>query len=181
MSNSVDWDEIPEDVEAIVTYDNDVPSHYKMIGGILHVQLYRDGTYHESCRESYGGLEHCYGDRLHLRPKLLVSNEFDWDSVDDDIEAVVLSHNGDLSFIYRTIRGELYFAEPQWEELIVSSVGSLQQVEILCKESENVFLLRPTVEEESTLSINDILQEAQQAILKHHNIRGKVTFTVTTE
>ncbi len=30
-------------------------------------------------------------------------------------------------------------------------------------------------------SINDILQEAQQAILQHHNISGKVTFTVTTE
>lgn len=186
MSNSIDWDEIPEDVEAIVTYYNDVPSHYKMIGGILHVQLYKDGTYHGSCSESYDGLEHCYGDRLHLRPKPLVSNEFDWGSVDNDIEAVVLSETGELIHIYRTIRGNLHFANPEWEELSSSAFNSLQQVALSCKESGNIFIMKPInvvgeVEDKYVPSINDILQEAQQAILQHHNINGKVTFTVTTE
>lgn len=129
MSNSVNWDLIPEDVEAIVTYDNDVPSHYKMIGGILHVQRYKDGNYHESCSESYDGLEHCYGDRLHLRP---------------------------------------------------SGPFSPSEIKFLHETTDVLHEMINTVDPKSP-SISDILQEAQQAILQHHNINGKVTFTVTTE
>lgn len=118
--------------------------------------------------------------------KIKTSHSFDWSSVDNDIEAVVLSSNGELISIYRTIRGNLHFANTGWEELAVSTFNSLKQVELSCKDLGKVFLLRPTreveeVEDKSIPSINDILQEAQQAILQHHNIRGKVRFTVTTE
>lgn len=183
MNNSVDWDEIPEDVEAIVIYKYDVPSYYKMIDGVLHVQCWRGRDYKKSGIKDYEELKLCHCNRLHLRPKPLTFNEFDWSSVDNDIEAVVLSSTGKLTHIYRTIQGNLHFASPEWGELAVSTFGSLQQVEISCKDLGKVFLLRPTgeVEEDSVPAINDILQEAQQAILQHHNISGKVTFTVTTE
>lgn len=182
MGSFIDWNEIPEDVEAIVLFNKDAPSYYKMIDRVLHVQCWRGNSYKKSGM-SYEGLKHYYGDRLHPRPKLLVSNEFDWSSVDNDIEAVVLSETGELIHIYRTIKGNLHFTNPDWDELEISGYDSLKQVELSCKELGCVFLLRPTVEvvEGSVPSINDILQEAQQAILQHHNISGKVTFTVTTE
>jgi hypothetical protein len=129
MSNSVDWDEIPEDVEAIVLFNHDVPSYYKMIDGVLHVQCYRGDTYEESTNKDYSELQHSEGSALHYRP---------------------------------------------------SESFSPSQIKFLHETTDMLYKMINTVESKQP-SINDILQEAQQTILQHHNINGKVTFTVTTE
>lgn len=129
MSNSVDWDEIPEDVEAIVLFKRDTPSYYKMIDGTLHVQCYRGFSYKKSINNNYERLHDHYGDRLHRRP---------------------------------------------------SGPFSPSQIKFLHETTDMLHKMINTVEPKPP-SINDILQEAQQAILQHHNISGKVTFTMTTE
>lgn len=129
MSNSIDWDEIPEDVGAIVLYKRAEPSYYKVIGGTLRVQLWRGTSYSNSSYKDYDELQYYEGDRLHRRP------------------------NGPFS---------------------------PSQIKFLHETTDILYKMISTVEPKQP-SISDILQEAQQAILQHHNIRGKVTFTVTTE
>lgn len=129
MSNSVNWGEIPEDVEAIVLYKYDVPSYYKMIEGVLHVQCYRGDTYEESTNKDYSELQHSEGSALHYRP---------------------------------------------------SGPFSPSEIKFLHEATDMLYKVINTVEPKQP-SISDILQEAQQAILQHHDINGKVTFTVTTE
>lgn len=129
MSNFIDWDRIPEDVEAIVTFDRDAPSYYKMMNGVLHVQCYRGFSYKKSVNKNYEVLQYQYGERLQHRP---------------------------------------------------SGPFSPSQIKFLHETTDMLHKIINTAEPKQS-SINDILQEAQQAILQHHNISGKVTFTMTTE
>ena len=129
MSNSVDWNGIPEDVEAIVLYNYDKPSYYKKIGGVIYVKDCGDRDYKKSMIISLGDMLRLFGDRLHYRP----SGPFS---------------PSEIKFLHET-------------------------TDMLHKMINTVDPKQP--------SIDDILQEAQQAILQHHNINGKVTFTVTVE
>lgn len=55
---------------------------------------------------------------------------------------------------------------------------SPSEIKFLHETTDMLYKMINTVEPKQP-SINDILQEAQQAILQHHNISGKVIFTVT--
>lgn len=114
-NNKVNWDEIPEDVEAVVTFKCGELSYYKVVDGEVRVQCWRGNPYRFSDDQSLQKLKDTYGDRLHLRPTPTT--------------------------------------EPP-ESTQVETLG------------------------ENKPSISTILQEAQQAILKHHGVNGKVMFTV---
>jgi hypothetical protein len=114
--STVDWDEIPEDVEAVVTFKDDEPSYYKVVDGRIQVQCYRSNSFSGSGFDSIGRAIEYFGDRFHLRPtpvtkptpevpestqvetlevEATTTPEFDWSSVDSDVEAVIL-YKGDV-------------------------------------------------------------------------------------
>ena len=114
-NNQVNWDEVPEDVEAVVTFNCMQPSYYKHINGMLYVQSYRDNKYLQSDYIGLGEIRIDAGDLFHLRPSPITeptpvapestqvetsevetttTPEFDWSSVDDDVEAIFLHGKG---------------------------------------------------------------------------------------
>lgn len=233
-NNQVNWDEIPEDVEAVVTYLSiPTPNYYKTMYGKLMCQRYRHGEY-EIVNGTLDDLKYNHGYQFHLRPSPItqptpvtpestqVENsgvedtttpEFDWSSVDDDVEAVCISPEGELYAQYKYIEDELYWARPSWEMYKKSKFTSLMSVAYQ-PNGDGILIRRPpattppdniglnaehdlykkVAAEVDTLdvssiqtetytpkppSISTILQEAQQSILKHHGVTGKVKFTVT--
>ena len=69
--NTVNWDEIPEDVEAVVTYANVAASHFKVIDGAVCTQGYRGHSFDKTLYPSLAAIGSSYGDRFHLRPTKL--------------------------------------------------------------------------------------------------------------
>lgn len=210
--NTEDWDEIPEDVDVVVTFENDEPSYYKMVDGRLQVQCYRSDSFDWSGWSSVERAIEYFGDRFHLRPSPITeptpevtestqvesseveattTPEFDWSSAGGDVEAVVLSSTGYLLTIYKHIGGGLHFSKPELEEYKRSFLSSLESVSLHLNEGNHLLLRPPATKSpevdtydmfkgiDSKPSIYTILQEAQQSILKHHGVTGKVKFTVT--
>jgi hypothetical protein len=197
--NTVNWDEIPEDVEAVITFRDVEPSYYKVVDGTLLVQPCRVGGYGESIFSTIEALIPSYEDRCHLRPtpttqptpeppestqvessevEAATTPEFDWGGVDDDVEAVVLYLDDHPDF-YKYIGGKLHVQFNRGDKY------SRSDCDTICDLSEDYdegrVLIRPVTEtptHSEPPSIHTILQEAQQAILEHHGVTGKVKFTV---
>lgn len=237
-NNQVNWDEIPEDVEAVVTFKYMQPSYYKHIIGMLYVQSYRGNKYLQS---DYKGMEDIMidaGDRFHLRPSPITqptpelpestqvesseveattTPEFDWSSVDDDVEAVIVSQ-GEIVQWLKTEDGSLLrtnsLGKVNWSTCYYKTLDDREKNMCDYHDKEAKLLRRPpattppeekvtgnvvfykgelpegminldvsTIQTETYTpkppSISTILQEAQQSILKHHGVTGKVKFTVS--
>lgn len=213
-NNQVNWDEIPEDVEAVVTYDIADDSFFKMIGGKLYTQLWRRHVYRESVWGGYSDIARHFGDRFHLRPSPITqptteppestqvesseveattTPEFDWSSVEDDVEVVFLHGEGHYQGQqwYKTVDGDVMVRYPP-EVIYTESFYTTLLERINDADAGSKCYVRPpaiTTPEvdmydifkgvDSKPSISTILQEAQQSILKHHGVAGKVLFTVT--
>ena len=226
--NTVNWDKIPVDVEAVVTFEHDGHSYYKEVGGQLQVQSYRGHTYYPSVYASIESVIEHYDDRVHLRPTLVTKSapethesiqvessevkatttpEFDWSNVDEDVEAVIVS-KGKVKQCLKVDDGVLLRRLPLtgeiWEESRYQTLDEREERMCHYRDKEAKFLRRPPAttppeidgfEEvkgstdlrlkcraailSNSPSISTILQEAQQSILKHHGVTGKVKFTVT--
>lgn len=229
-NNQVNWDEIPKDVEAVVTFEHKEPRYYKVWNGYLHVQPYRSCLFNESIFMDLDRVEEQFGDRFHRRPTPLnqptpeppestqvgtseveatTTPKFDWSSVEEGVEAVIL-RDGVCEQLYKTIEGLLYYKPTgydcrEWRQsmyfnlwdrhLHVSDFGGQAILifkppattppseKVTCKvefyEGDLLEGMIPLDEETKPPSIYLILQEAQQSILKHHGVTGKVKFTVT--
>lgn len=262
--NTVDWDEIPEDVEAVATFKYDEPSYYKVVDGTLQVQCHRESVFSESLYVRLDSYINVFGDRFHLRPSPITqptpeppestqvesseveattTPEFDWSSVEKDVEAVIV-HGGGVRQYFKMDGGLLLRrnrAVGDWEKSYYYQTLDEREkcmCDYWCKEAK--FLRRPpaTTHPEGNVackveldhglfkdeldllsrnltpkefewykrvsaqmredllkdfttstirtgtytpkppSIHTILQEAQQSILKHHGVTGKVSFTV---
>lgn len=113
--NTVDWSQIPEDVEAVVMYPHTDPTYYKMGEGGLICQCYRVNGYFKSSWSNYDKILKEVDDRFHLRPTPSIQPtpeppestqvessqgevtnvpEFDWSTIEDDVEAVFIFENG---------------------------------------------------------------------------------------
>lgn len=66
--NTVDWDDVPEDVEAVVCFSHDEPTYYQLTGGNLYEEPWRGGCWYLATHLDYGEILNRYGDRFHLRP-----------------------------------------------------------------------------------------------------------------
>jgi len=221
--NTVNWDEIPDDVDAVVTFKFDEPSYYKEVDGELQVQCYRRDSFECSRRREIDDVIEYFGDRFHLRPsptsqptveptpeptestqvessevEATTTPEFDWSSVDDDVEAVIV-YKGGVRQCYKVDGGVLLRRNRGggWEKSHYYQTLDEREkcmCDYWCKEAK--FLRRPPAEVDKppvfniaeafeqvakykqSTSIHTILQEAQQSILKHHGVTGKVIFTV---
>lgn len=237
-NNQVNWDEIPEDVEAVVTYEGWTPLHLKRIDGYLFVQVVGAGSYVERDKGSINGYMRKFGDQFHLRPsptnqptpvtpestqvessevEATTTPEFDWSSVESDVEAVVVSPLGHLMVVLKECDGVLLIGNGRGihrmyptrratkiDEYPVRQLQSgdgvlIRRPPATTPSSENVTCKVEFYEGElpegmisldvSSIqtetytpkppSISTILQEAQQSILKHYGVTGKVKFTVT--
>lgn len=216
--NTVNWDEIPEDVEAVITYKSDVHTYCKMIGGVLYVQCWRDDMYEDSCI-SLNYAKDRYGDRFHLRPSPLTQPtpeppestqvesseveattipEFDWSGVDDDVDAVVVSPQGRFMAAFKEGVNYLLIGSGSGRWYVTRRSNTIDKYPLeQLKTGNGILIRRPTdevnkppvvsiteafekvAEYKQSTSISTILQEAQQSILKHHGVTGKVKFTVT--
>lgn len=108
--NTVDWSQIPEDVEAVVTFESMAPNYYKTIDGALKTRDARSTRFIDSVHNNTIELQKEYGDRLHLRPTPSIQPtpeppestqvessqvettsvpEFDWSTVEGDVEAII--------------------------------------------------------------------------------------------
>ena len=179
--NTVNWDEIPDDVDAVVTFAYDEPSYYKTVGGEPQVQCYRANVFSYS---TYGSIESAieyFGDRFHLRPtpttqptpeptestqvetsevEATTTPEFDWSSVEGDVEAVLLNSTGCLATTYKHISGDLHFINPEREEYKRSLFSSFESVRLYLN-GGSCLLLRPPATlapEVDTFSLADIKQ-----------------------
>lgn len=147
--NTVAWSQIPEDVEAVVTFESMAPNYYKTIDGALKTRDARSTRFIDSVHNNTIELQKEYGDRFHLRqtpsiqptpeppesPQVESSQveatttpEFDWSTVEDDVEAVLLDPDGKLIYLYKTTCDILYFAKPYWDKYSVSSFRDLVDV-----------------------------------------------------
>jgi len=259
--NTVDWSQIPEDVEAVVTFVSDDSTYYRMEDGELLCQCYRERDFSQSGWRDYEGLVEEFSDRLHLRPTPAIQPtpeppestqvesseveattipEFDWSSVDEDVEAVIIE-DGKLLYQLKSVNGRLYHrvlrcGRKRWVMGHYSTLASIEKYlhllgcggcQLICRppatlapevdtfsladikqlndsgcfDAINENPIRDVVTPEvdmydmfkedirgsnlmcntspSKPSISTILQEAQQSILKHHGVTGKVNFTVT--
>lgn len=265
-NNQVNWDEIPEDVEAVITFSELQPTYLKFVNNSLYQQGHRNNKYMHSSLD-WGALMEEFGDRFHLRPspttqptpvtpestqvgssevEVTITPEFDWSSVDDDVEAVIVSPLGHLMAVLKECDGVLLIGNgrgihrmyptrrankvddyPVWQlqsgdgilirrppaitppsENVTCKVvfyeGELPEGMINLDEVLKTLTTPPEVDlydlykkvaaevdkiDVSSIqtetytpkppSISTILQEAQQSILKHHGVTGKVKFTVT--
>jgi len=219
--NTVDWDETPEDVDAVVTFKFDEPSYYKEVDGELQVQCYRSDSFECSRRREIDDVIEYFGDRFHLRPtpitkptveptpvtpestqvessevEATTAPEFDWSSVEDDVEAVIIE-DGELFHQLKSVNGRLYHrvvrcGRKRWVMGHYSTLASIEKYlhllgcggcQLICRPPA---ITTPEVDmydmfkgADSKPSISTILQEAQQSILKHHGVTGEVKFTVT--
>lgn len=212
-NNQVNWDKIPEDVGAVVTYEGWKPLHLKMVDGYLFVQVVGAGSYVERDKGSLDGYMRKFGDRFHLRPSPIAqptpeppestqvessevedttTPEFDWSSVEDDVEVVFLHGEGHVQGQqwYKTVDGNVMVRYPP-EVIYTESFYTTLLERINDADAVSKCYVRPpaitTPEVDiydmfkgvgSKPSISTILQEAQQSILKHHGVTGKVKFTV---
>lgn len=214
-NNQVNWDKIPEDVGAVVTYEGWKPLHLKMVDGYLFVQVVGAGSYVERDKGSLDGYMRKFGDRFHLRPSPIAqptpeppestqvessevedttTPEFDWSSVEDDVEAVI-TYEGKCTQLLKTVEGVLKYQRVGELEYTTSCWYSTLDEREKCishyRDGTATLIRRPpattTPEVDmydifksigSKPSILTILQEAQQSILKHHGVTGKVSFTV---
>lgn len=215
-NNQVNWDEIPDDVEAVVTYDIADDTFFKMIGGKLYTQLWRHHAYRESVWGGYSDVAGHFGDRFHLRPSPITqptpephestqvespeveattTPEFDWSSVEGDVEAVI-TYEGKCKQLFKTVEGVLKYQRVGELEYITSCLYRTLDEREKCishyRDGTATLIRRPPAITTSEVdmydifkgvgskpSISIILQEAQQSILKHHGVTGKVKFTVT--
>lgn len=215
--NTVDWDETPEDVDAVVTFKFDEPSYYKEVGGELQVQCYRSDSFECSRRREIDDVIEYFGDRFHLRPtpitkptpvipestqvessevEATTAPEFDWSSVEDDVEAVIVSEGEIVQWLKtedgRLLRTTSHGMIDWWEVSYYKTLDDREKNMCDYGDKGAKLLRRPpaiTTPEadmydifkgvESKPSISTILQEAQQSILKHHGVTGKVKFIVT--
>lgn len=218
--NTVNWDKIPDDVDAVVTFAYDEPSYYKTVDGELQVQCFRDYSFEcSSYRDTESAIEAC-GDRFHLRPtpttqptvehtseptestqvessevEVTTTPEFDWSSVEDDVEAVIVSKGKIVQWL-KTEDGHLLRTRSlgiiDWEEGYYKTLDDREKNMCDYYDKGAKLLRRPPATTppevdmysifksvESKPLISTILQEAQQSILKHHGVTGKVKFTVT--
>jgi hypothetical protein len=132
--NTVNWDEIPDDVDAVVTFEHDEPSYYKEVEGELQVQCYRSDSFECSHRRGIESAIEYFGDRFHLRPT------------------------------------------PVPQPTVEPTPEPTESTQV---ESSEVDMYAMFKGADSKPSISTILQEAQQSILKHHGVTGKVKFTIT--
>lgn len=247
--NTVNWDEIPEDVDAVLTCREAVPSYYKIVGDQLKSQHYRGETFIDSPYEGICDVIKRFGARVHLRPTPIIpptpstpestqvetseveattTPEFDWSSVDSDVEAVIVYKGGvrqyfkmdgglllrrnravgdwEKSYYYQTLDEREKCMCDYWckeakflrrppatkvpEEMVPNQAGiSADLIGTPFSELNGIqpfkFDINATWEkfdaedgESKPPSIHTILQEAQQSILKHHGVTGKVSFTV---
>lgn len=214
-NNQVNWDEIPEDVEAVITFSALQPTYLKFVNNSLYQQGHRNNEYMHSSLD-WNALMEEFGDRLHLRPSPITqpipvtpesaqvesseveatnTPEFDWSSVDDDVEAVIVS-KGEIKQWLKTEDGHLLRTNSLG--IIDWGIGYYKTLDDrennMCDYSDKgAKLLRrspatttPEVDiyhtfkgVDSKPSILTILQGAQQSILKNHGVTGKVKFTVT--
>jgi hypothetical protein len=219
--NTVDWDETPEDVDAVVTFKFDEPSYYKEVDGELQVQCYRSDSFECSRRREIDDVIEYFGDRFHLRPsptsqptveptpeptestqvetsdvEATTTPEFDWSSVDEDVEAVIVSPSGHLMVVLKECDGVLLIGSGRGVEKRMYPTCRANKIDEYpvwqLQSGEGILIRRPlatTTPEvdmynifkgvDNKPPISTILLEAQQSILKHHGVTGKVKFTVT--
>lgn len=213
-NNQVNWDEIPDDVEAVVTYDIADDTFFKMIGGKLYTQLWRHHAYRERVWGEYSDIAGHFGDRFHLRPSPITqptpvtpestqvessevedvtTPEFDWSSVEDDVEVVFLHGEGhdQGQQWYKTVGGNVMVRYPP-EVIYTESFYTTLLERINDADAVSRCYVRPPAITTPEVDIYDmfkgvgskpsiltILQEAQQSILKQHGVTGKVKFTVS--
>lgn len=252
-NNQVNWDELPEDVEAVVTCEGGELLYLKRFDGCLFVKGGGAGPYVERDKGSLGGYMRKFGDQFHLRPKptpeppestrvetsevdTTTTPEFDWSSVEDDVEAVIVNEGVTKQHL-KTVDGVLMFFNlssnyRSWDTCFYKTLDEreatikdfrggnaklLRRPPAITPPSENLTCkvefyegetLKPSttpiegntydIYEEAAInfkldadmygifkgadskpSISTILHEAQQSILKHHGVTGKVKFTVT--
>lgn len=237
-NNQVNWDEIPDDVEAVLTYGITESTFFKKIEDKLYSQCWRHSIYKKSGWDEYSEILDYFGDRFHLRPSPITqpnpeppestqvesseveattTPEFDWSSVEDDVEAIILYNGVVVQHLKTDDYGQLLmdrFLGYGWEN---STYKTLDERELHIKaywDGTATLIRRPpatttpqdiglneaydtykkvaaevkdidisSIQTETYTpkppSILTILQEAQQSILKHHRVTGKVKFTVT--
>lgn len=214
-NNQVNWDEIPKDVEAVITFKNIQPTYLKHVDGLLYHQGHRGNKYMH-CGDGLTSLAEGFGTAFHLRPSPITeptpepsestqvesseveattTPEFDWSSVEDDVEAVI-TYEGKCTQLLKTVEGILKYQRVGELEYTTSCWYSTLDEREKCishyRDGTATLIRRPpaiTTPEvdmydmfkgvDSKPSILTILQEAQQSILKHHGVTGKVKFTVT--
>jgi hypothetical protein len=211
--NTVDWDDVPDDVDAVITYKHDVHTYCKINSGVLDVQCWRDDAYEESCILLNTAKE-IYGDLFHLRPtpasqpipeppestqvdssevEATTTPEFNWSSVEDDVEAVVVSPQGRLMAVFKEETNHLLIGSGSGRWYVTRRSNTIDKYPLGQLKTGNGILIRrppaittPEVDmydmfkgADSKPSISMILHEAQQSILKHHGVTGEVKFTVT--
>lgn len=137
--NTVDWSQIPEDVEAVVAYFPDDPTYYKMEDGELLCQCYRMNNYSQSSWSNFDELVVEFGNRFHLRPTPSIQltpeppestqvesspvedtsvPEFDWSTVGDDVGAVIFEGGSPCQLLKQGKNVLLYkwVGSSQWNE-----------------------------------------------------------------
>lgn len=236
-NNQVNWDEIPEDVEAVVTFEHMTPNYYKVVDNTLMIRDSKNTEWESSFYSKDLKVQGTFGNRFHLRPTpstqptpeppestqvetsevdTTTTPEFDWSSVEDDVEAVILYKGKVVQHLKTGLSGGLLmniFNEEGWidcfystiedRELFIKHYGDgtatlLRRPPATTPSSKNVTgkvgfyegelpegmipLDTSSIQTETYTpkppSISTILQEAQQSILKHHGVTGKVEFTV---
>jgi hypothetical protein len=138
--NTVDWSEIPEDVEAVVLFQLMRPNYYKVVDGALMVKDPMDGQWDVSMYGNYSEVAGLYeAGRFHLRPTPTIQPtpeppestqvessqvevtsvpEFDWSTVEDDVEAVIFEGNSPCQLLKQGKNVLLYkwIGSSHWNE-----------------------------------------------------------------
>lgn len=200
--NTVDWSQIPEDVEAVVTFEHMTPNYYKVVDNTLMIRDSKNTEWESSFYSKDLKVQGTFGNRFHLRPTPSTQPtpeppestqvessqvedtsvpEFDWSTVEDDVEAVFIFENGTQKYkvidsVLMYNRGDGY--KRSSHEFLGERVASAQKC---C----TTYYIRPPatplldkVDESSVPSIQSILSDAQELIKKHHSITGEVKFTI---
>jgi hypothetical protein len=119
--------------------------------------------------------------------------EFNWSSVEDDVEAVVVSPQGRLMAVFKEETNHLLIGSGSGRWYVTRRSNTIDKYPLGQLKTGNGILIRrppaittPEVDmydmfkgADSKPSISMILHEAQQSILKHHGVTGEVKFTVT--
>lgn len=149
--NTVDWSQIPEDVEAVVTFKDCHSSYYKVTNGELFCSCYRGGKFFPSNGNTFKVLLDDYGNRFHLRPTP-PANKVDDQPITTEVE------------FYEGILPEGMIDLDNFHEV----KDNPSDLRLQCR--SNILNSKP--------SIQSILSDAQELIKKHHNITGEVKFTI---
>lgn len=178
--NTVDWSQIPDDVEAVVLRDGVCINTYKRIAGVLHCKVSYSNEWFESAHEDFEELtQHLDG------ASLLVKRPPATPPLDKMEEPVLhqirVDTFGSHMKRYEKVYGDAYI-KLLTDTLHVTNKVDEQPVSYKVEYYEGDLpegmINLDKVDESSVPSIQSILSDAQELIKKHHNITGEVKFTI---